>query len=504
MSASAPPDAPKSRTASEAIAGLRGAGTAPLHPVLFAAAYVVGEFGLTHVHSADLLRPLVVAGAGVALLLVMGSVALRNSGRAGLLVTALLVLLIGLGALLPLVAWWLIAYRISPKLRLPPPPGIVDATRSLNVLAAIWLGVALVAAVPQFIRSPTALDPPFELDPAEAADRPDIFVLLLDGYARTDTLAEMGYDNEPFLQALEDRGFDVFRDATGSYEYTVQVLTSMLHGRHLVDLPISAPPESTVDQHRLLMSMLADAPVLDELRGLGYEVVVSRSHASHVTIWSADRILDNGALTDFEHRLLHDTELDRAISVVAPTFMWDAYRDRVASQFEHVKALAREESAGPRFAFIHAITPHPPFTFNADGSPAPPLDCFPVECEAGWIPEGELEDAQWISRYVAQLTHVNRLTLDALDALLEDPDSIVIVMSDHGARLDQDDHSEWYRTLFAARTPGHEGAFAAAPHPTAIFATIARAYFGADVDLPTTTRYAMVDDNRLRLRPVRP
>jgi arylsulfatase A-like enzyme len=250
------------------------------------------------------------------------------------------------------------------------------------------------------------------------------------------------------------------------------------------------------------MSMMADAPALDELRDLGYEFVMSRSHASHVTIWTADRILDDGALTDFEQRLLHDTELDRAISLVAPTLMWDAYRDRVASQFEHIKSLAREEASGPRFALIHAITPHPPFTFEADGSPAPPLECFPLECEAGWIPRGELDEAEFIARYLAQLAHVNRLTLDALDALLEDPDSIVVVMSDHGARYDYDDRSEWYRTLFAARTPGHEGAFDEAPHPTALIATIARAYFGADVELPSTTRYAMIDDNRLRLRPL--
>ena len=40
------------------------------------------------------------------------------------------------------------------------------------------------------------------------ASHPDVYYVILDGYARADALAtHYGFDNEPFLSALRDRGF---------------------------------------------------------------------------------------------------------------------------------------------------------------------------------------------------------------------------------------------------------------------------------------------------------
>jgi hypothetical protein len=250
------------------------------------------------------------------------------------------------------------------------------------------------------------------------------------------------------------------------------------------------------------MSLISDAPVLDELRDIGYEIVTSPSHASHVTLWTADRMLPSAGLSDFEFRLLHDSEVDRVLSWVAPTFMWDASRNRVVKQFDQLREIADQQVDHPRLVFSHIISPHPPFTFEADGSDAPPVACYPLECEAGFVPPEAMSTEDYAARYVSQVEHVNRLTLSALDALLQDPDAVIVLMSDHGLRNDLQDHQEWYRTLFATRTPDYPGAFDAAPNPTALFATLARTYFSADAELPRTTRYAMVDDMLLRLRPL--
>ena len=50
---------------------------------------------------------------------------------------------------------------------------------------------------------------------------PDIYVILLDGYPRADTLARLfDFDNGPFLAALEAKGFDVSAGSSSNYMYT--------------------------------------------------------------------------------------------------------------------------------------------------------------------------------------------------------------------------------------------------------------------------------------------
>ena len=49
---------------------------------------------------------------------------------------------------------------------------------------------------------------------------PSVYVLLLDGYPRQDSLEDSGYDNGPFVAALSDLGFEVHADARSDYPRT--------------------------------------------------------------------------------------------------------------------------------------------------------------------------------------------------------------------------------------------------------------------------------------------
>ena len=56
---------------------------------------------------------------------------------------------------------------------------------------------------------PTALRDRVPVDTA-AVGAPDVFLVILDGHARADKLGTIfGYDEAPFLAALETRGFEV-------------------------------------------------------------------------------------------------------------------------------------------------------------------------------------------------------------------------------------------------------------------------------------------------------
>jgi hypothetical protein len=50
---------------------------------------------------------------------------------------------------------------------------------------------------------------------------PDILLLVLDGYARDDTLASLyDFDNDAILGELRSRGFEVGYEATANYSIT--------------------------------------------------------------------------------------------------------------------------------------------------------------------------------------------------------------------------------------------------------------------------------------------
>lgn len=69
--------------------------------------------------------------------------------------------------------------------------------------------------------------------------RPDIYYILLDGYTREDMLkANFGFDNSPFINALEKRGFYVADKANSNYAHTHFSVPSTFNLQHeILKLP---------------------------------------------------------------------------------------------------------------------------------------------------------------------------------------------------------------------------------------------------------------------------
>ena len=108
------------------------------------------------------------------------------------------------------VALGLLAWVVA---RRPADPGLWAP--ALNVFGAILVGLPLVQAAATWARTPPrppSAPPPPLADLSTASRRPDIYYIILDGFARGDILREQfGYDLEPFLRRLEARGFFVAR-----------------------------------------------------------------------------------------------------------------------------------------------------------------------------------------------------------------------------------------------------------------------------------------------------
>jgi hypothetical protein len=332
------------------------------------------------------------------------------------------------------------------------------------------------------------------------AERPDVYVILLDGYERPDRMPEVfGFDDGPFVSALEGRGFDVATNSRSNYLLTALSLPSLLNMRHVGQM-FTAQPGGDGTYRATLRSFSADNAVFREMGSLGYETVAIASGFEEVAIREADRVVDTGELNEFELAMARETSVGRWVSAVAPSAFGDSQRSRVRQSLAAVATVAGEPHERPIFAFAHIPSPHGPIVFGPDGEPvqAPPLGHFFDDNahDLGLAPEA------FGPRYVGQVQYLNRLVIDAVDRILATSATppVIILLSDHGSgsRLNWNDlaHSdldERSANLLATYTPGHRDVFPDNTTLVNLFGTFLGAYFGIDVPRQPDTVYRWDD-----------
>lgn len=464
------------------------------YPALFAAGAVIGMLTVTAAPAADALRPLVVVvGVVVALQFAFTAISRRADLSAfvalGVLAAGLELIAL-LGWLAAMLLWAMLDVRTAGR-----PLVIRPRTEALAVLGACLLLVTIGYGVMNgTFGLDTSAAPPHHDAPGVG---PDVWLLLLDGYPRSDTLAaDYGIDNKPFLEALRERGFDIPTNSQSNYSLTAITLATMLHLAHVPDIPILAGLEAAdgATQKRALKRALDGSPMQEILSRHGYEFVTVPPTTIDVT--TADRNFRSDGLKPFEIYLLEETLIGRTIIEVLPHLVPGQHRHQLLEAWTRLEELAGEQAPGPRFIFGHILAPHAPFVFAADGSPIPQL-CFP-RCAFYQIHEDQMgvSREEYGAALAGQVAWVNAQTIDLVDAILAGADEppVVVVWSDHGTRSRlTGSREEWFRTLFAAFTPGHSELFGDSPAVINIMPTLARAYFAESHGNLPTTKYLSRD-----------
>ncbi len=135
----------------------------------------------------------------------------------------------------PLIGAWALLVAIGLFVAWRFGRGARTATRALNLVAAIALLLnawSLAGTMVTVASAGTSSEDvsPLELHPPDPEDLPDVYYVILDRYAGPTALAETyDFDNEPFLTALEERGFAVARHAHANYIKTPLSLVSSLN-----------------------------------------------------------------------------------------------------------------------------------------------------------------------------------------------------------------------------------------------------------------------------------
>jgi hypothetical protein len=316
-------------------------------------------------------------------------------------------------------------------------------TQALNLFAAILVAspVALAVQARSTLPPVTAKTRPPLAALHDAGRHPDIYYIILDGFARGDVLKQtFGYDLEPFLQRLERRGFYVARESRSNYGQTPLSLASSLNGDYL-----EPPPGDPTQAPLPTPDVFQKNAVVASLRPLGYSFVTFSSGFDFTEYPEADVYLaPRRHIGAFQRALLDATPFRRLLPSAAERDSYTMARERVSYLFRTLPEVAKRP--GPKFTFAHVLSPHPPFVFGEHGEDVSPRH-VPYSLSDG-PPHREhyhISDEEFIAAYRRQAAFLVTQVERAIDGILvnsaEPP--IVVLQSDHGSglRLHTEDHA---------------------------------------------------------------
>lgn len=388
-----------------------------------------------------------------------------------------------------LASGWIVLFILTLVWVTRPRFTFTSATVMLNVVSVVLLVMTGWQLVPEIQpRSAHALAPvnaPIQTDLVRPKNPPDVYLFLLDSYARADLLKEAyGFDNSEFLRELEKRGFFVAECSQSNYVRTEISLGSSLNMQYLQDLSEKFAPENT--GRRLLWDSLKHNAVRYNFESMGYEIIFFETEFAWLNISDVDHYMSpppiSSGPTDFEGLFLRTTlaryaqewgwvDPDRILGVTA--------RDRFNNVFDSIDDIAKMPQ--PTFSYAHLVSPHPPFVFDANGNPTDPADF--------WNEQRLYPAKLYQQGYVNQAQFLNKKMLQAVDTILAESDvpPVIIIQGDHGPWLQPKDRRMWI--LAALYFPNHKDTLYPDITPVNFFRLVFNNYFGGKYDILQDVSY---------------
>ena len=302
-------------------------------------------------------------------------------------------------------------------------PNMTAVCGLLSLVFAALTAVNLFLALPTLIAAATHHRPEAALDRQLpqmrfSGEKRNVYYMIFDEYGGSENLKHyFDYDNEPFLEELEARGFSVSRSSRNREScWTVTLVPNLLNLDYVVtdDIPINSRLE-----------WMDDPALYRMFRQNGYQV---------------NLVNQNGFLGETGCHLLSKPQHDETISdylyansifCQIPKLKWvieaqvlhrgqegpmESLED-VCQAMENSWTQARNR---PTLTVGYFVTPHAPFLFDETGA------MLPKERQNDWTDP---------SLYLAKLQYTNDMILRTVNHIQqEDPDAAILLLADHGAR----------------------------------------------------------------------
>lgn len=325
---------------------------------------------------------------------------------------------------------------------------------------------------------------------------PDIYYIVVDGYPRSDVLAELfNYDNSLFLDHLDTRGFIVLSENRSNYSRTVLSVASTLNMDYISSF---LPGTENSSSWWLLEPFIDQSRARLALGELGYRSYAVMSDWGLTDNTTADEYFQVAPihLSDLENEIVRKTPLGQVL-LFFPDFVFvqsnQSHFKVVNLQFDALESFA--SMPGPKFVFVHIISPHPPFVARADGSFQSPPYPFTFNDADDFL----LDDLAYVNGFREQVAFVNDRLARVVDEILANStnDPIILLQADHGSGLltnfsspDQTCLRERFSPFAAYHLPGVTAEMLP-PHltPVNLFRFVFNHYFAAGLPLLEDRQY---------------
>ena len=266
--------------------------------------------------------------------------------------------------------------------------------------------------------------------------RPNIYWIVVDSYPNAVELLDYyGFDNQRFLEGLEERGFVVARESYSNFSTTLLSVPSTLDMEYSFDEhdPIYETRFGTVwarlpgrTNSGVHASFGGDNRTVSWLRKLGYHYVHFEGQSFLITRCQGGEDVcirgEAAGLTELQYRLLSLTPFRGLFEEWLALNRGRQPRTRAASGTgipELQNSLQVLEPPEPFFLYAHITSPHRPYLNDAQ--------CNLLSADY---------DRRGNRNFINQLQCVNRHLDSLVDSIAaSDPDAFVVLSSDHGARL---------------------------------------------------------------------
>lgn len=252
------------------------------------------------------------------------------------------------------------------------------------------------------------------------SELPDIYYIILDGYASSSTLTEVyNFDNQDFNDYLSKKGFYIADKSRSNYSMTSLSLASSLNIEYINYLT-DVMEEESIDL-KIPYQMIQNSKVMRFLKSNGYKFIHSSSGwgPTHRNKY-ADVDFISGTIDEFLTVLIQSTLL----KIFEIDIVINQLRETILNAFSDIAEVHKIN--GPKFVFAHIIAPHPPYLFDANGDKVP-------EAKIRWT--GYSWDQK--ENYLNQLIFVNKKVKELVDKIIVNSEiaPIIIMQADHGADL---------------------------------------------------------------------
>lgn len=283
-----------------------------------------------------------------------------------------------------------------------------------------------------------------------------------------------GYDNKPFIDFLESRGFYVAKCSQSNYGQTMLSLTSSLNYDYLDSL--TSKLSADTDRRAPLRALGQYNRMRSFLDSQGYNIV-SFATDFPVSEWKdADYFLNPPpiGMRDFEIMLAQTSawRIPMDMTHESPekrSAEW--YRHRTLFALQQLEDTVPKISS-PKFVFAHLIIPHHPFVFGPNGEA--------LDYETSGVPAF----SEYKVKYPDQVTYINKRLEKIIDMILKDSPNppIIIIQGDHGpAPFDVSERR--MKILNAYYFPDNSDGLYPTITPVNTFRIVLNKYFNQDLPL---------------------